>query len=103
MMGGGGKAVNIWQWTAFGNKAENYVSDGFGTITKSDNQYVSGNGEFKDGHWTVIISRPVQMKGKESITFDKNIPAAFAVWDGGNQERDGVKAATIEWATISIR
>jgi dimethylsulfide dehydrogenase subunit gamma/complex iron-sulfur molybdoenzyme family reductase subunit gamma len=27
----------------------------------------------------------------------REIPVAFAVWNGSNQERDGFKAVTLEW------
>jgi len=49
--------------------------------------------------WEVVISRPLRVKSEEGVSLGgrKNIPIAFAAWDGHNQERDGLKAVTLEW------
>lgn len=95
-MGEKGKGVNIWRWAA-GDVVENLFAEGFGTLTPSDTQYLKGVGVYRDGGWTVVLSRSLSAPTAKEISLGKNLPVSFAVWEGGNGERDGFKAATIQW------
>lgn len=95
-MGEKGKGVNIWRWAA-GDVVENLLAEGFGTLTLSDTQYLKGAGVYRDGGWTVVLSRSMSAPTAKEISLGKTIPVSFAVWEGGNGERDGFKAATIQW------
>ncbi|OGP31088.1 MAG: hypothetical protein A2073_04415 [Deltaproteobacteria bacterium GWC2_42_11] len=95
-MGEKGKRVNIWRWAA-GNVVENLFAEGFGTLTPSDTQYLKGSGVYHDGSWTVILSRSLSAPTAKDISVGKTMPVSFAVWEGGNGERDGFKAASIVW------
>jgi dimethylsulfide dehydrogenase subunit gamma/complex iron-sulfur molybdoenzyme family reductase subunit gamma len=46
-----------------------------------------------------VVARPLRVKADEGVSLQgrRRIPVAFAVWDGNNQERDGLKAVTLEW------
>lgn len=101
IMGEKGKRVNIWRWAA-DNIVENLSAEGFGTLSPSDSQYLKGIGRYRDGGWTVILYRSLTAPTAEEITFGKTIPVSFAVWDGGNGERDGLKAVTLEWVEMKF-
>lgn len=101
IMGEKGKGVNIWRWAA-DNIVENLSAEGFGTLSPSDSRYLKGIGRYKDGSWTVVLSRSLTPPAPKGITFGKTMPVAFAVWDGGNGERDGFKAVTVEWVEIKF-
>lgn len=101
-MGEKGKRVNIWRWAA-GNTVENLFAEGFGTLTPSETQYLKGIGVYKDGGWSVILSRSLSARAAEEIAFgQKSIPVAFSAWDGGNGEKDGFKAVTLEWLDLQF-
>lgn len=101
-MGEKGKRVNIWRWAA-GDTVENLFAEGFGTLTPSETQYLKGIGVYKDGGWSVILSRSLSAPTAGDITFEKkSIPVAFSAWDGGNGERDGFKAVTLEWLDLQF-
>ena len=102
IMGGEGKRVNIWHWSAAANKAQNLSADGFGTLTVLAMQDVTATGKYRNGTWTVIFHRPLKSTETQAVNLEGTgeCPVAFAVWDGANQERDGLKAVNAEWQTL---
>lgn len=97
-MGDAKNPVNVWYWRADG-RAENLVAGGFGTLDGSVPQEVAGRGARTARGWEVVFSRKLASTLKTGVNFvgRREIPVAFAAWDGGNQERDGFKAVTLEW------
>ncbi|WP_029133574.1 chlorate reductase subunit gamma [Sedimenticola selenatireducens] len=97
-MGDAEHAVNVWHWRADG-RTQNLIAKGFGTATPVPSEGLrSASVRTRDG-WEVVISRPLQVKAEEGATLQgrSTMPIAFAAWDGENQERDGLKAVTMEW------
>lgn len=97
-MGDVENAVNIWQWRADG-RTQNLLAKGFGTATLVPEKSLhSAASRTRDG-WQVVLSRPLQTKPEVGADLKAQgaVPIAFAVWDGQNQERDGLKAVTMEW------
>lgn len=80
---------------------ESLVAEGFGTITPTDMQDISGRGVWNEGRWTVIVKR--KLSAKQGARFKKNIavPVAFAVWDGSDSDRNGKKSVSF-WHTLVI-
>lgn len=97
-MGDGDNAVNVWHWRADG-RTQNLLAKGFGTSTVVPSQALkSAAMRTRDG-WAVVLSRPLKVTAEEgaSLPGRGTVPIAFAAWDGNNQERDGLKAVTLEW------
>lgn len=95
-MGDAGNAVNIWHWRADG-QTQNLLAKGFGTLTPvAAEGLTSASARTRDG-WQVVISRPLKAEEGAALSGRGAMPIAFAVWDGANQERDGLKAVTLEW------
>ncbi|MHB0975312.1 MAG: ethylbenzene dehydrogenase-related protein [Thiobacillus sp.] len=97
-MGDGKHAVNIWHWRADG-RTENLFAKGFGTVTPVFSHVLTSAAARHGDAWEVVLARPLAAKQEEGVMLKgrKTIPIAFAVWDGNNQERDGLKAVTLEW------
>jgi len=97
-MGDPSARVSIWHWRADG-KAESLVAAGFGSLTPASVQDVRATGVRTPRGWEVVITRPLRTTSEDSVRLDgvREIPVAFAVWNGSNQERDGFKAVTLEW------
>jgi hypothetical protein len=74
---------------------DNLVAGGFGSLTADPLASVNGWGEWRDGAWRVVFTRPLQVgrEGNVELYRDAWTDAAFAVWDGAAQERDGMKSA----------
>lgn len=97
-MGDAEHAVNVWHWRADG-RTQNLVAKGFGTATPVPYPGLKSTAVRTDGGWAVVLTRPLQVNAAEgaSLRGRGTVPIAFAAWDGENQERDGLKAVTMEW------
>ncbi len=73
---------------------ENLVAAGFGTLTSAAVQDVEGAGEWRDGTWRVVFVRPLQAAadGLAGFAVGESTQVAFAVWDGGSGDRNGLKS-----------
>ena len=84
---------------------EELNSEGFGTITPQPQEYqnVEGSGVWKDGEWTVVFIRSVEVSGKWDAIMNKKEPllVAFAVWDGNKEDRNGRKVISV-WQRLNI-
>jgi len=100
-MGDPVNAVNVWHWLANGH-TENLVAKGFGTSTLVPFEGLKSAAVRTNGGWEVVLARSLKVKPDEgaSLLGKGTMPIAFAVWDGANQERDGLKAVTLEWLQL---
>lgn len=105
-MGAPGEPVDIWHWqadrpdTAYGN-----LATGIGTSKVMDEDAAVTQSLYRGGRWMVVYRRAMSVKtpATEAAQFavDKPIKMAFAVWDGGNAERGGLKAFSPEWLEVT--
>jgi complex iron-sulfur molybdoenzyme family reductase subunit gamma len=86
--------VNVWYWNAQSGTQE-IVAGGPGTITTMEGT-VSGNAAYDDDSWTVVFTRDLTVEGENrtQIEMQHDVDAAFAVWNGGNDERSGQHAVS---------
>lgn len=79
------------------------VSQAFGQLTTSTVQDVTGKGVWQNDTWAVVFARPYTSEGPEHAGFSAGARTdiAFAVWDGSQDERNGMKAAS-QFITLSI-
>ncbi|MGI9500060.1 MAG: ethylbenzene dehydrogenase-related protein, partial [Geminicoccaceae bacterium] len=101
--------VNIWYWRSDADRIENLAAGGPGSTTRLDEQPVSGdslyssNGGSSDGQWIVVMSRPIDASGDHQISFDRDkLPIAFALWQGSDGQRDGLKSVTEDWIIADL-
>jgi len=67
-------------------------------------QLVIALGQWKDGRWTVVMTRSLEVESPdEGVSLEPGGKAsvAFAVWDGSFQDRDGKKSITV-WQDLEI-
>jgi hypothetical protein len=82
---------------------EDLIAVGFSTLSLQDSQDVMGKGVYGSGNWSVVYLRDLETKDKEDAVLKKGatVPIAFAVWDGSNEERDGLKSIST-WHDLKI-
>lgn len=82
---------------------EDLNAEGFGTLTLQDSQDVMGKGLWSGGKWRVVFYRSITTKDKEDAVFKRvtTMPIAFAIWDGGNLEKDGQKSIST-WHELKV-
>ncbi len=93
---------------------EDLSANGFSTLTTQVSQNVSGNGMWepygalKGGccngpTWRVVMKRSLTTADPNDAQFraGMSVPVAFAVWDGSNVERNGMKGIST-WFTAQL-
>lgn len=113
-MGSEGETVNIWIWKASrdlslrGQVPENAPSpvedlnaEGYSTLTRQDQQDVSGQGYHDGKHWQVVLKRKLVDDQEEDAQFVGSTPMAIAVWNGGNRETNGQKGLS-DWIFLKF-
>ncbi len=107
MMGSGPeKPVNIWYWRADMTSAANLAAGGFGSTTTLPEQSVSSASAYvpseiaEDNEWQVVMSRPLQPASQHEVNFNGLVPMSFAIWQGSDGERDGLKRVTHTWILL---
>lgn len=96
------------------SSVEDLNANGFSTLTTQATQNVVGNGlwepygALKGGccngpTWRVVMKRSLTTEDPNDIQFKpgSNFPVAFAVWDGSNVERNGMKGIST-WFTAHM-
>ncbi|MBW4984980.1 dimethylsulfide dehydrogenase [Mameliella sp. CS4] len=109
MMGDGpDSAVNIWYWRSGEDAVQNLAAGGPGSTTLLEEQPVSGESQYfdKDGdpnEWTVVMSRPIKAQGAHNVSLDRDVvPMAFALWQGAEKQRDGLKSVSEGWIMLDM-
>tara|TARA_B100000315_G_scaffold236523_1_gene252375 strand:- start:9300 stop:10355 length:1056 start_codon:yes stop_codon:yes gene_type:complete len=86
------------------SSVEDLNAEGFGTLTTQASQDVSGYGAHGNNSWSVVFVRSVSTKDSNDVQFSDfsgAIPVAFAVWEGSNGERNGMKGrSTWHWLKL---
>jgi len=107
-MGAPGAPVNAWQWRADlpEGTGRNVLAQGIGTSEESAGSAVKTASLWKGGRWAVVFSRPLHVGGAEGggVEFapGTETKVAFAVWNGSNGERAGIKAFSQTWLALKI-
>jgi hypothetical protein len=83
---------------------EDLVAWGFGTITTQPRQDVVGFGAWAAGRWTVVMARPLVTPDPADAQFAAGgrTMVNFAVWDGGQRQRNGQKNVTLVWWPLTF-
>jgi DMSO reductase family type II enzyme heme b subunit len=100
-MGSADAPVAIGYWRADG-RAEALTAAGFGTADHAATSGFTATGRRTARGWSVVMSWPLRPQGSRAppLAAGREIPVAFAVWNGANGERDGFKAVTLQWWTL---
>ncbi len=103
-MGSPEQPVNAWYWRADVEKPANIIATGRGTTSKQADSPLAGRGLWQSGVWEVAIGRPLDVAGAAAAPLAAvgKVKVAFAVWEGANQERVGLKAYSPEWHELVI-
>ncbi len=103
-MGSPQQMVNAWLWRADMDSPYSVVAKGIGTTRRTTEPGMAGAGRYAGGRWTAVIGRPMAAKGQGHVWLEPGVTGkvAFAVWQGSNHERGGLKAATLEWQPLEI-
>ena len=104
-MGAQGMPMAAWYWRADEKDLGfQVVAQGPGTSQIVD-KTVRTSGSWKDGRWTVVIARTFKSAESPNIIQlepGKDSRFGVAIWEGGRQERGGLKAYSGDWQALEI-
>lgn len=106
-MGAEGKPVNAWHWRADRPEhARNNVALGLGTTRVTPDASIGTVAHWDHGRWRVVFRRALRSSAppEEAVQMKAGdvIQVAFAVWDGSNGERGGLKSFSPAWQEITL-
>jgi complex iron-sulfur molybdoenzyme family reductase subunit gamma len=108
-MGSKDDPVNAWYWRADyeEGKAQNTFAKGLGTTEFSKDFPLQAKAVRGEGTWTVVFARPLavpeeQKEEAAQLAAGTTVKVGFAVWEGSNGERGGVKSFSKEWRDLSL-
>ena len=102
MMGAPDGPVNIWYWKAGQEQTQNLAAGGFGSTTRLDSAGLTSSSVYRSsGEWVVVFSRPLHAEGDFQVPLGTGQTSmAFALWQGGQKQRDGLKHVSMGWVSL---
>lgn len=103
-MGSPEQPVNAWYWRPDLEAPFSVTSQGTGTTSRTVDPNLKGNGAHTGDAWAVVIGRSLKSAGDGQVQLyaGQSAKVAFGVWQGGNSERAGLKAVTLEWQPLEL-
>ncbi len=103
-MGSPDQPVYAWYWRPDFEEPVSVTAQGLGTTVRHQEAGLRARASFEDGGWKVVLSRRLSShsSGVAALLPGKTGKVAFAVWQGANSERGGLKAVTMEWQPLEI-
>lgn len=77
-------------------------AEGFGTSTLASESESGGRGVWKNGEWSVVITRALERAGGSVIPAGGESFVSFAVWQGGKDEVGSRKSLIMEWVPLKL-
>jgi len=104
VLSGGRAANNLLSQPGRGRTVEDLNAEGFGTLTTQDHQDVNGCSQYADGAWTVIMYRSLITQDPHDVQLVPGGNTFFnmAVWNGGEQDRNGQKNISTQWHPATL-
>ncbi len=96
-MGSPAYPINVWYWRSDEpEKPKNVTAKGLGTTVTSKKSFLFSKAKWEKGRWNVVVGRALSVpeQKEETVQLKPGITSlvSFAVWDGRNRERAGIKA-----------
>ncbi len=107
-MGSEEAPVNAWFWRANykDDFAQNTVARGLGTTVFTENSPIRARGSWREDAWAVTFARPLAVPAladeATQLVAGGSVKIGFAVWEGSNGERAGVKSFSKEWREMVL-
>ncbi len=102
-MGTDEEPVQFLQWRALRNEIRSVIAWGIGSSVPGSAVSESVNAGWSQGYWTIVMLRTLA-GGPEAATLQPGqaTQIGFAIWNGSNEERAGLKAVSIDWTPLTL-
>lgn len=78
------------------------MAEGFGTSAVRKDADSVARGEWKEGEWTVVISRALKRPDGSILEIGKSSFFGVAAWQGGHDEVASRKSVTMQWTPFKV-
>lgn len=78
------------------------IAEGFSTSAVQEGRSAAAKAVWRDGRWTLVITRPLVIDGGSTITVGQETGVAFAVWQGGKAEVGSRKSVMMSWLPTKV-
>lgn len=103
LMGAKDAPIHILHWSDGKDGVRSVLATGIGSSGPGPEVRRSAKAARKDGTLQVVITRALGSgSGVAALVPGKKIGVGFALWNGGNQERAGIKAFSIDWTELVL-
>jgi steroid C-25 hydroxylase gamma subunit len=109
-MGSKEEPVNAWYWRADKENQEggrNIRAEGLGSTQETANSRTKSRiltrARWKDGRWRLVMGRSLTVEDT-AVQFEAggDYKVGFAVWQGSNRERAGLKSFSNSWLDLEL-
>ena len=102
-MGSPEEPLHFLQWMARRNTIRSVLAEGIGSSRTAASVAEAVRSGWSAGTWTVVFSRALKAGAElSSLAAGTMTTIGFAVWNGGNEERAGIKAVSAEWLDLRL-
>ena len=102
-MGSEEEPIHGLHWRARFNEIRSVVATGIGSSRPGPEMKVRVEAVWSNGVWRVVLVRDLGApKDAAQLLPGKPSRIGFAVWNGANKERAGIKAITPDWTELNI-
>lgn len=103
MMGAPDAPIHILRWQANKAGVRSLLATGIGQSQPGPTLKTGAQATADGDAWSVVITRPLGHGADVApLTAGKQTGIGFALWRGGNDERAGIKAFSIDWAELAL-
>lgn len=106
-MGAEEAPVNAWHWRADRpDHARSNMATGLGTSRVTDEGAIATAADYRDDHWRIVFRRALKVSAARGeavqMAVGDTLKLAFAVWEGANGERAGLKSFSPSWHPVTL-
>ena len=96
--------ILYWRATRDGkNVLKSIVAQGIGSSAAGPALRGEVAVRHEDKRFELVMTRPIgRVAGGATVLPGRSVKIGFAVWDGGNEERAGIKAFSMDWADLAL-
>lgn len=103
LMGADGAPIHFLRWQANKKGVSSQLARGIGTSGPGPALDCSARAQARGARWHLVIARPLGGDGDVApLVPGASSRIGFAVWVGGNDERAGIKAFSIDWLALAL-
>ena len=102
-MGSDDAPMQFIQWQASKKEARSVIARGIGSSLPGEDTGQTARAAWSAGRWSVVFSRRLAGGGNSAkLVPGETTQIGFAVWNGSNEERAGIKAVSVDWTDFEL-